>query len=216
MILDKPKAKIIRSTTEAEELVEYAGRICYGEKSLRHIKEGSAPEFILARLEDGHESIVEHASATVEIVCNRNVSHQLVRHRLASYSQESARYCVYENDVRFMIPVWMPSILPGTYRNIEQLRYLQRNEFDWCRMMLEAESWYHIWLDRGWKAEEARDCLPGSLRTKIVSTMNFRQWRHFFTLRTSPRAYSLMRQITIPLLRDFQERFPVFFSDITV
>jgi thymidylate synthase (FAD) len=153
----------------------------------------------------GHESVIEHEKVSVRIICDRGVSHEIVRHRLAAYSQESTRFCNYSDD-RFgnEITVVEPLFFePGT-----------RNWEIWRDAMLAAEEAYFTLLRNGALPQEARSVLPNSLKTEIVVTYNLREWRHFFRVRTSGRAHPQMREITVPMLKEFKERIPVIFDDI--
>ncbi|MGD0488138.1 MAG: FAD-dependent thymidylate synthase [Syntrophorhabdales bacterium] len=185
------------------EKIERAGRTCY--KSEDKMDAGSAAEFIKKILDLGHESVIEHEKVSVRIICDRGVSHEIVRHRLAAYSQESTRFCNYSDD-RFgnEITVVEPLFFePGT-----------RNWEIWRDAMLAAEEAYFTLLRNGALPQEARSVLPNSLKTEIVVTYNLREWRHFFRVRTSGRAHPQMREITVPMLKEFKERIPVIFDDI--
>jgi thymidylate synthase (FAD) len=198
MILVKPSATILAFTPWALELIEEAGRTCY--KSEDKITKESAPIFAAAILKRQHDSVIEHASATVRFVCDRGVSHEIVRHRLASYSQESTRYCDYRGEVAFVIPPWCKE---GEY-----------GFKAWSEAMEAAEAYYKYLRSFGWKPEQARAVLPNSLKTEVVMTANLREWRHFFRLRTALAAHPQMREVAVPLLRDMKGRIPVVFDDI--
>ena len=183
--------------------IEKAGRTCY--KSEDRITEESAENFVRKLIERGHESVLEHESITVRFVCDRGISHEIVRHRLASYSQESTRYCNYGND-RFGsgLTVIKPYFLKektGAYTS-------------WITAMFVAEKEYFAMLNWGCTPQEARSVLPNSIKTEIVMTANLREWRHFLKLRTAKAAHPQMRELTVPLLHELQERIPVVFDDI--
>ena len=183
--------------------IERYGRTCY--KSENKISEDSSIIFIKNILESGHESVIEHEKITVKIVCDRGVSHEIVRHRIASYSQESTRYCNYSkekfgNELTFIKPCFWNE-------NKEKYKV-------WKTTMAAIENAYLNLLAMGAKPEEARSILPNSLKTEIIVTMNLREWRHFFRLRTSPRAHPQMRQIAVALLREMQFQVPIIFDDI--
>ena len=196
----------IETPIYGEELlksIEKAGRTCY--KSEDRITEESAKSFVRKLIERGHESVLEHASITVRFICDRGVSHEIVRHRLASYSQESTRYCNYGND-RFgsELTVIKPCFLDegtGAYAS-------------WITAMHLANVAYSDMLAEGCTPQEARSVLPNSTKTEIVMTANLREWRHFLKLRTSTAAHPQMRELTVPLLHELQERIPVVFDDI--
>ncbi|MCK9460626.1 MAG: FAD-dependent thymidylate synthase [Proteobacteria bacterium] len=202
MILIKPSSKVLAVSVFSLNLIELAGRVCY--KSEDKITKESNLKFAEKIINLGHESVLEHASATVRIICDRGVSHEIVRHRLASYSQESTRYCDYnKSQVTFVIPPWV-SIEPGEY-------LVATNE--WMHAMISAEDAYKALRLQGWKPEQARSVLPNSLKTELVMTANFREWRHVFKLRTSDRAHPQMREIMCPLLEQFRQLIPVIFDE---
>jgi len=205
MKIIKPSARIVSSVDGDAILkrIEEYGRVCY--KSEDRITEDSAKRFVENLIKRGHESVLEHVSVTVKFVCDRGVSHEIVRHRLASYSQESTRFCNYsKDDFGSEITVIEPCFLvPGTAG------------YDmWYRACLVAEQMYFKMLDWGCTPEESRAVLPNSLKTELVMTANLREWRHFFKLRTSKAAHPQMRELTVPLLGEFKEKIPVVFDDI--
>lgn len=190
--------------------LEKAGRTCY--KSEEKITAGSAEEFVRKVLAMGHESIIEHEKVTVRVICDRGVTHEWVRHRLASYSQESTRYCNYSkaqfgNEITVIEPCFWSS---GGRKATNQFLYLT-----WRRAMQAAEDFYFTLIKSGASPQEARSVLPNSLKTEIVITMNLREWRHFFKLRTAAGAHPQMREIARPLLDEFKRLIPVVFDDIT-
>jgi thymidylate synthase (FAD) len=167
-----------------------------------------------------HESVVEHEKVTVAFITDRGVTHELVRHRLASYSQESTRYCNYA-DERFGteikvidVPFWSVPLdhEDGCSCAICMRCHNCRNE--WLDAMRDAERHYLNLLAFEAKPEEARSVLPNSLKTEIVSTFNLREWHHVFRLRTGKRAHPQMRQVMIPLLAWFQRQLPGLYDDI--
>lgn len=210
MNLRKPSALIIAMTQTPLDLIEAAGRTCY--KSEDNITSQSHLAFVEMILKRGHDSVLEHASASVRFVCDRGVSHEIVRHRIASYSQESTRYCDYNGGhVEFIIPPWV-DIAEGTYEMRNFPAILADNPWFWA--MINAENSYKALRKYGWTPEKARSVLPNSLKTELVMTANLREWRHFFKLRTAPAAHPQMREITIPLLEEFMVLVPVVFDDI--
>jgi thymidylate synthase (FAD) len=190
------------------ERIERYGRTCY--KSEDKITFDSAAAFVANILKRGHESVIEHEKISVRVICDRGVSHEIVRHRIASYSQESTRYCDYSAGahVTFIIPCWL-DITPGVYSSFKL-----DDTTTWMMAMLQAEAAYNALRGAGWKPEQARSVLPNSLKTEIVMTMNLREWLHFFKLRTTRAAHPQMREITIPLLAEFKHLIPVVFDDI--
>lgn len=205
----------IFSTESYEEMlrrVERAGRVCY--KSEGSIQEGSAERFIKNILKRGHESVIEHGSITVKVTCDRGVTHEIVRHRIASYSQESTRYCNYAND-KFDNQISCIDVATGFQYDLNDEKDLQKYRL-WQEAMEAAEKYYFRMLGLGARPEEARSILPNSLKTEIVMTMNLREWRHFIRLRGSKAAHPQIREITRLLLSEFQERYPLFFEDLSV
>ncbi len=213
MKLVKPSYKII-SKLDSEYLlglIEEAGRTCY--KSEDKITPESAKTFIKMILGRHHESVIEHGSMTVRFIVDRGVSHELVRHRLASFSQESTRYCNYskdkfDNQITFIIPNWIPDVKAGEYN-------CEPTMLTWLLAMEAAEKSYNELTAAGWKPEQARSVLPNSLKTEIVVTANFREWRTIFKQRTASVAHPQMREVMIPLLAEVRERIPVIFDDLS-
>jgi len=203
MTIIKPSFEILDQINGEEilERIERYGRTCY--KSEDRITPGSARKFVAMLLERGHESVIEHEKVTVRVICDRGVSHEIVRHRIASYSQESTRYCNYRSKG---IQVIEPFFFVGEGKE-EKYRL-------WYEAMKACEKAYNTLIELGCSPQEARSVLPNSLKTEIVITYNLRQWRHFFRLRTAKRAHPQMREIAIPLLKEFQQLIPVIFDDI--
>lgn len=202
MRIISPSFSIIDNVDGAELLkrIEAAGRTCY--KSEANITDESAHTFVSNILKRGHESVIEHEKLSVRIICDRGVTHEIVRHRLASYSQESTRYCNYSNDgeLTFIKPFFWEGGMPQ-YET-------------WKNSMESAEQSYLSLIKLGATPQEARDVLPNSLKTEIVVTMNLREWRHFFRMRADTAAHPQMREIAVPMLLEFRKRLPVFFDDI--
>jgi len=217
MILIKPSYQILTPIDGDAMLVrlEAAGRTCY--KSEEKITPGSAAKFIKAILDRAppHESVIEHEFLSVRFICDRGVSHELVRHRLASFSQESTRYCDYtKGELTFVIPPWV-QVEPGEYLHESSVKTVTSFEdAAWCIAIENAEGSYRNLRRRGWKPEQARSVLPNSLKTEVVMTANLREWRHVFNLRTARAAHPQMRELMIPLLQELQQRIPVMFDDI--
>ena len=188
--------------------IEEVARTCY--KSEERTTDGSDAKMVAALIKSGHESMLEHASVTVRFVVDRGISHELVRHRLASFAQESTRYCNYSNDkfgdeITFIIPEYLDYGSPAW--NI------------WKGSMKQAEDAYFKLLGHGLSPQEARAVLPNSLKTEVVMTANLREWRHFFKLRalgTTGKPHPQMLDVTIPLLEDFKQLIPVVFDDLVV
>ena len=188
---------------EIVKRVEKAGRICY--KSEGKILDGSAEIFVKGIIKRGHESVLEHEKITVTIICDRGITHEIVRHRIASYSQESTRYCNYSDD---KFGNELTFIQPCFWKNSDPEYKI------WLKHMEDAENGYINLIKMGAKPQEARSILPNSLKTEIVVTMNLREWRHFFKLRTASAAHPQMQEIANMLLKSFKEKIPVVFEDI--
>lgn len=194
--------------------IEAAGRTCY--KSENKITPVSAIIFIKRIIKSGHESVIEHESISVRFICDRGFTHELVRHRLAAFSQESTRYCNYSGGVTFIIPPWT-DIYQGEYGGSPYCWPVPYTpEQLWFSAMLEAEGLYIRLLKEGWSPQQARSVLPNSLKTEIVMTANLREWRHVLKLRTSKAAHPQMRELMIPLLNELTKQIPVVFDDIHV
>ena len=191
-----------------EELkhIEKIARVCY--KSEDKISEdgSSAKKLIKNLIDRGHEAMIEHSSLSVKFICDRGVSHELVRHRIASFAQESTRYCNYAND---KFGNELTFIEPFFWTNCDLY-------YDWKAAMRAAEKSYLYLIERGAQPQEARSVLPNSIKTEITITANYREWRNFFKLRTAKAAHPQMRELTIPLLAELKERIPVIFDDIIV
>jgi len=206
MKIIKPYYKIKDEIDGAQILkkIEEAGRICY--KSEDNITSDSAQKFVEKIIKSSHESVIEHEKLTILFVCDRGVSHEIVRHRIASYSQESTRYCNYnhdrfDNELTFIAPLFWEESEP---------MYIK-----WSNIMQNIENTYKEMIENNVPPEYARSILPNSLKTEIVVTMNLREWRHFFKLRTNPKAHAQLRELSIPLLNDLKNRIPVIFDDIS-
>ena len=211
--------------------IEAAARTCY--KSECKITEDSYKQFvrkIIGVLK--HESVCEHGSITVRFITDRGVTHELVRHRLAAFSQESTRYVDYSDDKKtsghcqFIIPCWMDlpegefyykPKLSGAYYlgNDEGMReILDPGQHGWLLAMQEAEDAYQHLRSIPWSPQQARSVLPNSTKTEIVVTANPREWRHILSMRTSNHAHPQIREIMIPVLKEFTEHLPELFEDI--
>lgn len=195
MMLEHPRFLIEFFPHDACERIEMYGRTCY--KSEDRITKGSAERFVKMIMRRGHLSVIEHVYATVRIIADRGLSHELVRHRLASYSQESTRYCDYSGELSIIEP---PFDWPEPHRN------------RWLAHMQACEVAYKDLRALGAPPEQARQVLPISTKTEIVMTSNFREWLHVFELRTSPRAHPVIRKLMTKLQEDFATRCPPVFG----
>ncbi len=212
MISIRPEVEIISMNSYEDILkkIEMIGRVCY--KSESRITDDSAERFISSILKRGHESVIEHESITVRFTCDRGVTHEIVRHRVASYSQESTRYCNYSQD-KFNNEITVIDIASGFKYNLEDENDRRKYEI-WQKAMEKSEEYYFEMLNAGATPQEARSILPNSLKTEIVMTMNLREWRHFMKLRTDKAAHPQMREVANILLKIFKEKLPIFFADI--
>lgn len=186
--------------------IERAGRTCY--KSEDRITSDSANNFVKKMIKSGHHAMIEFAvPPTVKVITDRGVSHEIVRHRLFSFAQESTRYCNYSkdkfnNEITVILPVWF-----SMKHKTEQFKI-------WEKAMLEAEESYLNLLKEGQSPQQARSVLPNSLKTEINIRGNVREWRHFFKLRCSSAAHPQIRQLAINILEEFKKNIPVIFDDI--
>jgi thymidylate synthase (FAD) len=207
MKIIEPKVELINAPDYATLLstVEQAGRTCY--KSEDKITDGSAEKFVRNILKRGHEAVIEHASLTVRFTCDRGVSHEIVRHRLAAYCQESTRYCNYSKECfDSEITVIRPTHMTPGMKDFEI----------WEKAMNSCENAYFDLLDYGCTPQEARSVLPNSLKTEVVMTADMREWRHFIRLRCAPAAHPDMRVVARLLYDLLKSTYPVFFEDIEV
>ena len=213
MRLLKPFARIVNvSHPNHLRSINFYGRTCY--KSPITSDPEKQSKFIKDRLDSGHESIIEHESVTVEIFCDRGVSHELVRHRLCAFSQESTRYVNYGNrEIEFIIPCWS-EIQEGIYENHQVALFVGEQELRWLAAMSYAEQFYKELIQNGWTPQQARSVLPNSLKTELIMTANLREWRHIFSLRCDKASHPQMREIMLPLLKDFYLAMPDFFFDL--
>jgi len=183
--------------------IELAGRTCY--KSEDRITDQSARDFVRRIMSSGHLSVIEHIFLTIKFIIDRGVSHELVRHRLASYSQESTRYANYsKNKFGNEITVIRPCFWEDT-----STEYIA-----WKKAMEDSENAYLKLIDIGARPEQARSVLPNSLKTEVVMTCNLREIRHVLSLRCSNAAHPQIREVMRPLLKELHDRIPVIFDDI--
>jgi thymidylate synthase (FAD) len=198
----KPKVFIESKFNSGKLLknLERYGRVCY--KSENKITPNSARKFLATILKSGHESVIEHEKITVRVICDRGVTHEIVRHRIGSYSQESTRYCNYKSR-------GIKAIKPFFFTDKKKYKV-------WLKAMIDCETAYNKLIELGANPQEARSVLPNSLKTEIIITYNLREWRHFFKLRCSRKAHPQMREIAISLLRKFQNRIPVIFDNFMI
>lgn len=205
MKIIKPSIEVLDELNGDEILkkIEKIGRVCY--KSEEKITRESSKNFISNILKSGHESVIEHEKVSIRFICDRGVSHEIVRHRIASYSQESTRYCNYSKD-KFGKEI---TVIKPLFWEEDSEEYKI-----WYETMLHSEQAYQALIQLGAKPQEARSILPNSLKTEIVVTMNLREWRHFFKLRTATNAHPQMREIACMALAKLKQEIPIIFDDI--
>ncbi len=214
MKIIKPSIEIVDMDSYESILkkIEKIGRVCY--KSEERITEDSAEKFIRNLLTRQHESVIEHESVTVRMICDRGVTHEIVRHRIASYSQESTRYCNYAGD-KFDNQITVIDLASGFSYDLSNENDKAKYEV-WTTAMKQAEQAYFRMLELGATPQEARAVLPNSLKTEIVVTMNLRSWRNFFRLRVDSHAHPQMREVAQILYKEFADKLPVFVSGLEI
>ena len=204
-----------------EELkhIEKIGRVCY--KSEGKITEDgeSAKKFVKMLINRGHEAMIEHSSLSVKFVVDRGVSHELVRHRIASFAQESTRYVNYSlekfgNEIN-VIDIRDGINLDNKMKNMDS-DTISAIMGEWCLAMEDAEKHYMKMIELGATPQIARSVLPNSTKTEITISANYREWRNFFKLRVPNTAHPQMREVTIPLLKELKRRLPIIFDDIEI
>ena len=206
MDIIKPSIEFIWSTKDPLEIIEKAGRTCY--KSEDKITGDSAKKFTKMLLDRGHEAMIEHASASYRVICDRGVTHEIVRHRLFSYAQESTRYVNYnKKGMQVIEPCFW-------YGNEDSILASPTCIAVWEQAMEQAEINYNKMIENGATPQEARSVLPNSLKTEIVITGNLREWKHFFKLRTSEKAHPQMQEVANMILEDIRKRVPIIFDEV--
>lgn len=213
------------SEKEIGQFLESCGRVCY--KSEKKITSDSYKKFLDMIITSGHHSILEHVNISAKIITNRGVTHELIRHRLGAYSQESTRYCNYSssrfgNEVTFIVPVWISD------ERLEQLSqkftcgvilpFCPGDSTDpdeiWFNTLFDIERNYFYLLERGYTPEKAREVLPNSLATTIMTTYNLRQWIHVLRQRLSPQCHPQMRYLMSMIGAEFSKYLPMFFNPV--
>lgn len=193
--------------------IESAARTCYKSEDRITADGESAMKMVRMLIKSGHEAMLEHSTLTVKFIVDRGVSHEIVRHRLASYAQESTRYANYSKD-KFgsEITVIEPFFFGiGSDVNGKDTNRMYSYWYDSCK---QAEAAYMNLLKIGATPQEARSVLPNSLKTELIMTANYREWRNFFRLRTATDAHPQIREIACSLLDELKQRIPVVFDDI--
>lgn len=212
----------LESGQEILRRLEAYGRTAY--KSEDKIDEGSAGKFIGMIVLRGHLSVLEHVAVSVRVICDRGISHEIVRHRIASYTQESTRYCNYAKgefggELAFILPSFLKEYYEEAINkrlsvNSQRARTAGVLYREWLAAMKSAERTYIAMIGYGAKPQEARSVLPNSLKTEIVMTMNLREWLHFFRLRTASSAHPDMQVVANAILVEFKAHIPVIFCEV--
>ena len=217
MKIIKPSYEILTPISDGgiKELqhIEKIGRVCYKSEDRITDDGESAKKFAKMIISNGHEAMIEHSSLSIKFIVDRGVSHELVRHRIASFAQESTRYCNYSkdkfgNEITVILPCFFDTGM-GILSN--SLVYQE-----WKLACERAEEYYFNLLKMGVTPQQARTVLPNSLKTEIIITANYREWRNFFKLRTAEPAHPQMREVAIPLLKELKTLIPIIFDDIEV
>lgn len=206
MKIINPSYEILTNINEQDILktIEMAARTCY--KSEDKITEGSAEKLVSRLVKSGHHAMIEFFDITVKFIHSRGFTHELVRHRMCSFAQESTRYCNYSNErfgkqITIILPYWFNAVSADV-----QQEYIHVMNID--------EAMYFKLIESGLPAQAARGVLPNDLKTEIVIKANVREWRHIFALRAAEGAHPDMRRIMVPLLNEFQLRWPTFFLNV--
>lgn len=216
MFLIKPKYEIITKLDRDNVLtqLEVIGRVCW--KSEGSIKEGSAAKFCSKLMGKNHLSVIEHVSMTVKFTVDRGVTHELVRHRLCSVTQESTRYVkLRDAGITFIIPPWV-NLSEGEYTYIPNWQrdgiQLSFEDQVWLLSLLNVETDYNTLIDGGWTPQQARSILPNALKAEIYVTANLREWKHIFDLRCELSVHPQMREVMVPLRDEMRALLPEIFG----
>ena len=201
MKIVQPSVSLQWITPNALQIIESAGRVCY--KSENNITKSSAAGFIESILNRGHESVIEHASASFRIITDRGITHEIVRHRIASFSQESTRYCNYSQD-KFENEISV----------IEPPELSEATKASWENACKTAEIEYFKMIEAGVRPQIARSILPTCLKAELIMTCNFREWRHFLKLRLAKGAHPQVIQIAQMIQDSLSREYPVIFNNL--
>lgn len=223
MNIMKPSFEILTPISEGgiEELkhIEKIARVCYKSEGLITEDGESAKKMIKMLINRDHTAMIEHSSLSVKFTVDRGVSHELVRHRIASFAQESTRYVNYSLD-KFGNEINVINIDGGIEldKKMKEMddETIEQIAREWIYAMQDAEKHYMKMIELGATPQIARSVLPNSTKTEITITANYREWRNFFKLRVPVTAHPSMREITIPLLEELKSRLPIIFDDIEV
>ena len=188
--------------------IEKIARVCYKSENLITEDGESAKKMVKMLINRDHTAMIEHSMLSVKFIVDRGVSHEIVRHRISSFAQESTRYCNYAKD-KFHNEITV--IRPNFFLDETSKAYQQ-----WEDAMRSSYKSYFIVFEEGATPQEARSVLPNSTKTEITMTANYREWRNFFKLRTDKAAHPQMREVAVPLLKELQKKLPIVFDDIIV
>jgi thymidylate synthase (FAD) len=231
MHLIRPSVRVLEKIRGVEicRLIEYSARRCYGsvDKMTLDSYKSFLKDVIMTQVitGKGHDSVLEHGKISIEVTCDRGVSHEIVRHRLASYSQESTRYCnyskeKYDGQITFIVPLWFYDAFQNQVDTITiKIDDTIHNWVKWQETMKIAEENYQLALKKGMLPQQARNLLPNSLKTTLVMTMNIREWRHFFKMRCSSAAHPQMQEVAYAILdilkwdKNKETGVPILFDD---
>lgn len=190
-------------------LIEYAGRTCYKTEDKQNTST-STEDFVRSLVARGHESVIEHVSLSFKFITDRGISHELVRHRIASYSQESTRYCNYSkdkfsNEITFVLPHFIDE---------ESVNQKSSNAIDFVAACQQAEAFYFKLLENGLRPQDARQVLNNAVKTEVVATFNMRSLRNMLRQRCAKAAHPQMQLLMRPLLETLAHELPALFGDI--
>ena len=230
MKIVEPKYEILTDISEGgiKELqqIERVARVCYKSEDKITPDGESAKKLVGFLVKQGHEAMLEHSQLSVLFTCDRGIANELVRHRIASFAQESTRYCNYSKEkfggeLSFIRPFYIPdepkeNAIKEATSDVEMKKLETDYQINnaWYRACDEAEESYRTLIANGMRPEQARCVLPLCLKTEIVVTANYREWRNIFKLRTPVAAHPQMRELMCPLLLEVHKKIPVVFDDI--
>lgn len=214
MIIINQSHRIISKPEDPLQLIEDVARTCYKSEDFK--KEGSAEKMVRMLVNRGHHAMIEFGDIIVHFTTNRGVTHELVRHRLCSFAQESTRYVNYnKKGMEFIRPVWLPDLKTGEYKFKHSCFPNQTHATTlFLESLVEAEENYNNLINQGWRPEQAREVLPNALKTEINVKGNLREWRHIFSLRCSQAAHPQIRALMVPVLDELSKSIPVIFDDL--
>lgn len=215
MKLIEQSYEIISMTENPLQAIEQAGRICY--KSEKLITATSASKFVSKMNSLGHGAVIEFADMTIKFITNRGVSHELVRHRLCSFAQESTRYIRYGDDIEFIKPVWTDLeckeyrsfIIPTESESGKRVLWAELTFIEACH---RSAIYYRDLLNEGWRPEQAREVLNHAIKTEIIVKANMREWQHILKLRCSPKSHPQIVALLTPLRDELALSLPELFG----